>query len=77
VLDRLEEQRQLSIPESNCRNIIKEQVKKLLRCKNEYWRQRFTIRWIQLGDESTNFFHVASTKRYRKTQSLSFRMRKE
>jgi hypothetical protein len=77
VLDRLEEQRQLSMPESNCRNIIKEQLKKLLRCKNEYWRQRFTIRWVQLGDESTKFFHAAATERYRKnTISLSFRMRK-
>jgi hypothetical protein len=66
LLDKLEEQRRLSIPESNCRGIIKEQVKKLLRCKNEYWRQRFTIRWVQLGDEPIRFFHAAATKRYRK-----------
>jgi hypothetical protein len=66
VLDKLEEQRQLSTPEHNCRSIIKEQGKKLLKSKNEYWRQRFTIRWVQLGDESTKFFHVAATERYRK-----------
>jgi hypothetical protein len=66
VLNRLEEQRQLSTPESNCRSIIKEQVKKLLRCKNEYWRQKFTIRWVRLGDESTKFFHAAATERYKK-----------
>jgi hypothetical protein len=66
VLDRLEEQRQLTFAENKCRDIIKQQVKKLLKYKNEYWRQRFTIRWVQLGDESTKFFHAAATERYRK-----------
>jgi hypothetical protein len=36
VLEKLEEQRQLYIPESNLRRIIKEKTKKLLRCKNDY-----------------------------------------
>jgi hypothetical protein len=76
VLDKLEEQRNLSIHKSNFRLIIKDQVKKLLRYKNEYWRQRYTIRWVQLGDEPTRFFHAAATEKYRKMLFPYYRMRK-
>jgi G3E family GTPase len=31
----------------------------------EYWRQRYTIRWTKLGDQSTKIFHAAATERYR------------
>lgn len=31
-----------------------------------YWRQRFTQRLVQFGDENTKFFHAMATKRYRK-----------
>jgi hypothetical protein len=75
VLDKIEEQRNLSIPELNFRLIIKDQVKKLLRCKNDYWRQRCTIRWVQLGDEPTRFFHAAATESYRKMLYPYYRMR--
>jgi hypothetical protein len=37
ILDKLEEQMQLSTSKGNFRSIIKDQVKRLLRCKNEYW----------------------------------------
>jgi hypothetical protein len=66
ILDKLEEQRNLHHTEWNLRRIVKEQIKKLLKCKNEYRRQRYTIRWIQLGDEPTKFFHAAATERYRR-----------
>jgi hypothetical protein len=68
VLDKLEEQRQLHPTKWIFRGIVKEQIKKLLRCKNEYWRQIYTIRWVQLGDETTKFFHATAieSNRYRK-----------
>jgi hypothetical protein len=66
ILDKLEEQRNLHHTEWNLRRIVKEQIKKLLKCKNEYRRQRYTIRWVQLGDEPTKFFHAAATERYRR-----------
>jgi hypothetical protein len=31
-----------------------------------YWRQRFTQRLVQFGDENTKFFHAMATERYRK-----------
>jgi uncharacterized UPF0160 family protein len=44
VIDKLVEQRQIYITESNFRKIIKMQIKKLLKYMNNYWRQRYTIR---------------------------------
>lgn len=31
-----------------------------------YWKQRFTQKFVQLGDENTKFFHAMATERYRK-----------
>jgi hypothetical protein len=33
--------------------------------KKEYWRQRFTSRLVQFGDENTKFFHAMASERYR------------
>jgi hypothetical protein len=55
VLDKLEEQRSLNIPESNFRTILKEYINKLLRC----------ARWVRLRDEPTKFFHGIDTEKYR------------
>jgi hypothetical protein len=33
--------------------------------KTAYWRQRYTQRVMQFGDENTKFFHVMATERYR------------
>jgi hypothetical protein len=34
--------------------------------QNDYWRQRFTSRLLQFGDENTKFFHAMASERYRK-----------
>jgi hypothetical protein len=65
ILDRLEENRMLYMQERNFRSILKNQILKLLNFQKEYWRQRYTVRWTKLGDESTKFFHAAATERYR------------
>jgi hypothetical protein len=54
-LDSLEECRQLYLPEWNLRNIIKNQLQVLLRYKNIYWKKRYTVNRIKLGDECTKF----------------------
>jgi hypothetical protein len=36
----------------------------LLKYKNNYWRQRYTERWVVLGDERTKFFHDTTTNRF-------------
>jgi hypothetical protein len=64
TLDKIEEQRALFVQEANFRLIIKNHINRLLKYKNDYWRQRYTIRLVQFGDKPTKFFHVAATKRY-------------
>jgi hypothetical protein len=52
----LEDDRELSKPEFSFRNIVKEHLKFLLQTQSDYWRKRYTIRWIKLGGENTKFF---------------------
>jgi hypothetical protein len=65
VLDKLEENRTLFVQERNFRSILKRHILKLLQWQKEYWKKRYTVRWIKLGNESTKFFHAAATERFR------------
>ena len=62
----MEDCRSLFILEWNCRVIIKKHLQTLLRYKNLYWKKRFTINKIKLGDECTKFFHAMATVSYRR-----------
>lgn len=53
ILDKLEEQRQLYTQEHNFRNILKQHIITVLKYQNEYWRKRYTVRWVKFGDEDT------------------------
>jgi hypothetical protein len=64
--DTLEEIRDLFPQEAKFRIIIKRQIQALLRMQQTYWKQRFTQRFVQLGDENTKFFHAMATERYRR-----------
>jgi hypothetical protein len=64
--DKLEEIRPLSRHEFKFRVIIKRQINNLTAMQNTYWRQRFTQRLVQFGDENTKFFHAIASERYRK-----------
>jgi hypothetical protein len=65
LLDQLEDERDLSRPEFNFRNIVKAHLKKLLQLQSDYWKSRCTVRWFKLGGENTKFFHSKATERYR------------
>jgi hypothetical protein len=65
ILDRLEENMPLFLQERNFRQIIKKHILKLLKCKRDYCRKRYTVRWTKLGDENTSFFYAAGTERYK------------
>lgn len=65
-LDALEEGRLLTQMESNLRNIIKKQLGTLLEHKKEYWKKRYTVNRVKLGDECTKFFHSMATISYRR-----------
>jgi hypothetical protein len=64
-LDRLEELRPLFSHEFSFRNVIKTHIGNLLSMQREYWKQRYTQRVVQFGDENTKFFHAMATERYR------------
>jgi len=61
LLDRLEEQRTLSRMETNFRALVKGHLSNLLKSKRIYWRQRNKVKWVNLGDENTKFFHSIAT----------------
>jgi hypothetical protein len=65
MLDGQEDQRNLSIHESNFRKALKAHTLKLLEAKRIYWRNRAKIRWAKLGGENTKFFHRIATKSFR------------
>ena len=70
-LDQLEDDRLLSIPEFNFRNVVKVHHKKLLSTLSDYWKQRCTVRWVKLNGENTKYFHARATERYMHN-SISF-----
>lgn len=55
--DALEDVRLLYNLEANLRRLVKVQMQKLLHYKNLYWKNRYTVNMIKLGDECTKFFH--------------------
>jgi hypothetical protein len=65
-LDALEDRRGLFNPEINLRNAVKRQLQTWLRYKNIYWKNRYTVNRIKLGDECTKFFHGMATISYRR-----------
>jgi mannosylglycoprotein endo-beta-mannosidase len=73
LLDNLEEQRVLTRPELNFRNMVKMHLDKLLVAQCKYWRKRCSIRWIKVGEDNTKFFHAMATKRYRKNNIASLK----
>jgi hypothetical protein len=66
LLDTLEEERPLSRPKFNFRNIVKLHLDELLKAECTYWHKRCTAHWIKQGEDNTKFFHSMATERYRR-----------
>lgn len=64
-MDDIEDQRLLTIAERNLRKILIAHTNKLLEAKRLYWRIRANIRWANLGDENTKFFHTIASQVFR------------
>jgi hypothetical protein len=69
-MDILEEFRDLSLQEWNFRQILKENLEKLLEQQMIYWMQRGRIKWVTLGDENTKFFHTTATIQHNKNSII-------
>ena len=68
IIDLLEMQEEfgdLSVHESNLRDLSREHMLDLLESQNVYWRQRGKINWVKLGDVNTKFFHAKAAVRHR------------
>lgn len=63
-MDSIEEGRDLSIQEWNFREILHHKLSSLLHQQQIYWRQRGTIKWVKLGDESSKLFHANATLKH-------------
>ena len=68
TLDTLEDIRGLFNPEANLRSKVKKQMLALLHQKNIYWKNRYTVNRIKLGDECTKFFHAIATISFRRNK---------
>lgn len=64
-LEVLEDYRDLSLVEWNFREILENHLLNLLEKQKAYWKQRGNIKWVQLGDVGTHFFHANATLRHR------------
>lgn len=42
--------------------------------RQAFWHKRCTIRWTQLGDENTKYFHVVTTDRYRRNNIAQLKL---
>lgn len=57
--------RDLSLAEWNFHKIMEKHLLDLLEKQKIYWRQRGNVKWVQLGDAGTHFFHANATLRNR------------
>jgi len=57
--------RDLSLQEWNFYKILQDHLSNLLEKQRIYWKQRGTLRWAQLGDAPTHFFHANATLKFR------------
>jgi hypothetical protein len=65
-MDGLEDQRALSLAESNFRILVKQHLQKLLEAKRFYCKQRSTVRWVEFGDENSKLFQALATHSFRR-----------
>ena len=65
LFDGIEEQRPLARVEKNFRKLLIKHTNKLLEAKRIYWRIRANMRWANLCDENTEFFHAIATYVFR------------
>lgn len=64
-LEVISDYRDLSLSEWNFLKILETHLLELLEKQILYWRQSGNVKWVQLGDAGTHFFHANATIRHR------------
>jgi hypothetical protein len=67
-LDTIEEWRRLSNLEFVIRSLCQSKGKTMSTAEAQHWKRRAKVKWCQLGDENTKFFHTMATYRFRKNR---------
>lgn len=62
-LEVIADHRDLSLAEWNFHKILEKHLLDLLEKQRIYWKQRGNVKWVQLGDAGTHFFHANATLR--------------
>lgn len=58
---------------SNLENELLEELQKVLKLEEEFWKLKSRIQWIQDGDANTKIFHLTTLQRRRKNRIFSIR----
>jgi hypothetical protein len=58
IIDKLEENRVLNPPEQNFRKVLKRHILKLLQHQKEYWKKRYTIRYLEMKAQKIFMQHL-------------------
>ena len=67
-LDAVEEWRRLTDGEFRLRQLCAQKIKTLTMQNSQKWKRRANIKWCNLGDENTRFFHTMATYIFRKNK---------
>jgi hypothetical protein len=72
-MDTMEGFRDLTLEEWNFRNLVWENIEKLLSQQMTYRKQRGRIKGVVLGDKNTKFFHAHATIKYKRKAITSLK----
>ena len=61
----INDHRDLSLAEWNFHRILQAHLMRLLEIQMIYWKQRGSVKWVQLRDAGTHFFHVNATLKHK------------